>query len=74
MAAFLLPAALKVLRSPAFRANAFYLMTAFYAVERFGLEFLKPYARLLGPLNIFHLACIGLLAYSVILLSRKPDV
>ncbi len=74
MAAFLLMAVLAVPRSPAFRARAFYLMTGFYAAQRFGLEFLKPYAPILGPLNIFHLACLGLLAYSAAMILRKPHV
>lgn len=74
MAAFLALAVWAVPRSATFRANAFYLMAAFYAAERFGLEFLKPYAALVGPLNIFHLACLGLLAYSAIMIFRKPHV
>ena len=74
MAGFLGLAVWAVPHWPSFRADAFYLMTGFYAVERFGLEFLKPYAALLGPLNIFHLACLGLLAYSVAMILRRPDV
>ena len=74
MAGFLGLAVWAVPRKPGFRANAFYLMTGFYALERFGLEFLKPYAALLGPLNIFHLACLGLLAYSFAMIFRRPDV
>jgi prolipoprotein diacylglyceryltransferase len=74
MAGFLLLAVWAVPRSPAFRAKALYLMTGFYAVERFGLEFLKPYAALVGPLNIFHLACLGLLAYSAVMIIRKTHV
>lgn len=73
MAAFLTVALYAVPRHPTFRQNAFYLMAGFYAAERFMLEFLKPYATLLGPLNLFHLTCLGLLAYSA-MMFRKPDV
>lgn len=74
MAGFLAVAVWAVPRKPGFRSNAFYLMTGFYAAERFGLEFLKPYAAVLGPLNIFHLACLGLLAYSAVMIFRRRHV
>ncbi|MGV8985041.1 MAG: prolipoprotein diacylglyceryl transferase family protein [Cypionkella sp.] len=74
MAGFLALALWRIPRSPAFRAYAFYLMTGVYALERFGLEFLKPYAAVLGPLNIFHLACLGLFAYSALMIARKAYV
>ncbi|MCW1917537.1 prolipoprotein diacylglyceryl transferase [Rhodobacter sp. KR11] len=50
---------------PLFAAHGFHLMVGFYAAQRFGLEFLKPYAALLGPLNLFHMTCAGLVAYAV---------
>ncbi|MEO8242720.1 MAG: prolipoprotein diacylglyceryl transferase family protein [bacterium] len=75
MALFLLYAitALKR-RSPVYTANAFYLMAGFYAAERFGLEFLKPYAALIGPFNLFHLACATLFTYAVMMIQRTNDV
>lgn len=44
--------------------RAFYWFVGWYAVQRFIWEFFKPYPRLLGPLNIFQLCAIGLLAYA----------
>lgn len=61
-------------RDPFFHRNGFYLMARFYAVERFGLEFLKPYAPLLGPFNLFHLATTALLAYALTMIFRKSHV
>lgn len=61
-------------RRPFVAANAFYLMAGFYALQRFGLEFLKPYAAILGPFNIFHLACAGLLLYAFTMIRRGRHV
>lgn len=52
------------------RPHGFHLMVGFYAAQRFGLEFLKPYAALLGPFNLFHMTCAGLLAYAVVMGKR----
>lgn len=46
----------------AFR-RAFYVMCAWYGAQRFAWEFLKPYPPLVGPYNIFHLLCLGLVIY-----------
>jgi phosphatidylglycerol:prolipoprotein diacylglycerol transferase len=46
----------------AFR-RSFYALVGWYGAQRFAWEFLKPYPRLIGPLNVFHLLCLGLLAY-----------
>jgi hypothetical protein len=64
MLAFLLPyiAALKLRRSWALR-RSFYVLAGWYGAQRFAWEFLKPYPKLVGPLNIFHLLCLGLIAY-----------
>jgi phosphatidylglycerol:prolipoprotein diacylglycerol transferase len=51
-------------RQHLFMASGFYLMVAFYAAQRFAWEFLKPYAAVLGPFNIFHFVCVGLLIYA----------
>lgn len=44
--------------------RAFYWFVGWYAVQRFGWEFFKPYPRLIGPLDIFQLCALGLLAYA----------
>lgn len=61
-------------RDPFFMANGFYLMIGYYAAQRFVLEFFKPYATILGPLNLFHLVCLGLLAYAFTMMWRGWDV
>ena len=43
--------------------RAFYVLCAWYGLQRFAWEFLKPYPRLIGPLNLFHLICLGLVVY-----------
>jgi len=46
--------------------RAFYGLCVWYGAQRFVWEFLKPYPRLLGPLNLFHLICGGLVIYGCI--------
>jgi len=43
--------------------HAFHAFILVYAAQRFVWEFLKPYPKLIGPLNLFHLLMIGLAAY-----------
>ncbi|WP_375381868.1 prolipoprotein diacylglyceryl transferase [uncultured Sphingomonas sp.] len=64
MLAFLLVylVALARRRRWAFR-RSFYVLAGWYGAQRFAWEFLKPYPRLIGPLNVFHLLCLGLIAY-----------
>jgi phosphatidylglycerol---prolipoprotein diacylglyceryl transferase len=50
-------------RRPWAMRRGFYVMCIWYGVERFCWEFLKPYPRLIGPFNLFHLLCAGLVAY-----------
>lgn len=50
-------------RAPWALRRGFYVMCAWYGAERFVWEFFKPYPPLLGPLNIFHILCLGLVAY-----------
>jgi phosphatidylglycerol:prolipoprotein diacylglycerol transferase len=45
--------------------NGFYLFVAWYALQRFAWEFLKPYPAIVGPFNLFHLICVALFAYGV---------
>lgn len=54
-------------------AHAFHAMIIVYAAQRFVWEFLKPYPKLVGPLNIFHLLMMGLIAYGV-LWWRRDDI
>ena len=44
------------------RAGA--LFVGVYAAQRFLWEFIKPYGTVIGPFNLFHLICLGLLAYA----------
>ncbi len=45
-------------------ANGFYLAVGWYALQRFAWEFFKPYATLIGPFNLFHFVCLGLVLYA----------
>jgi prolipoprotein diacylglyceryltransferase len=60
-------------RSELFLRNGFYLLAGAYAAQRFGLEFLKPYASVIGPLNLFHLICLGLIAYCAAMIFRSRN-
>jgi prolipoprotein diacylglyceryltransferase len=52
-------------------ANGFYLVVGWYAVQRFAWEFLKPYATVAGPLNVFQLVCLGLLVYACLMIRKR---
>ncbi len=52
-------------------ANAFYLFVLCYAVQRFAWEFLKPYSEIVGPLNVFHLACLALAGYGLMMIRQS---
>ena len=56
-----------------FVANGFYLMVMFYAAQRFAWEFLKPYASVVGPFNVFHLVCAGLACYALSMMRGKHE-
>jgi prolipoprotein diacylglyceryltransferase len=51
--------------------NGFAPLVLWYGVERFGLEFLKPYPAVLAGLTVFQIVCIGLVLYALILLRPK---
>jgi len=51
-------------------ANGFHPPVLRYASRRITGEFLDPYRPLLGPLNLSHLACLGLLAYGVVMIRQ----
>ncbi len=52
--------------------NGLYLVLLWYAAQRFLWEFFKPYAPVLGPLNVFHLLSIAVAAYALFMLSTAP--
>jgi phosphatidylglycerol:prolipoprotein diacylglycerol transferase len=72
MTAFLVYALVMLARRDAFfMRNGFYLMVLWYAAQRFLWEFLKPYAAVLGPLNLFHFVCLGLMGYAILMLRSN---
>jgi prolipoprotein diacylglyceryltransferase len=50
-------------RRPWAMRRGFYALCIWYGATRFAWEFLKPYPAVIGPLNLFHLICGGLVAY-----------
>ncbi|MFL5258483.1 MAG: prolipoprotein diacylglyceryl transferase family protein [Hyphomicrobiales bacterium] len=50
--------------------NGFYLVALWYSAQRFLWEFLKPYAAVIGPFNLFHLVSAALIGYSLVMMSR----
>jgi phosphatidylglycerol:prolipoprotein diacylglycerol transferase len=50
--------------------RAFYLFVLFYAAQRFCWEFLKPYPRVLGPLDVFQLLALPMIAYALVFDGR----
>ncbi|MBY0320314.1 MAG: prolipoprotein diacylglyceryl transferase [Reyranella sp.] len=48
--------------------NGFYLTVGWYGLQRFAWEFFKPYATLLGPFNLFHFVCLGLVLYAALMI------
>jgi prolipoprotein diacylglyceryltransferase len=54
--------------------NGFYLFVAWYALQRFAWEFLKPYPAIIGPFNLFHLICAALFAYSIFMIRGTHDL
>lgn len=53
-------------------ANGFYLVVGWYALQRFVWEFFKPYATIVGPFNLFHMVCLGLLLYAGVMIRSRP--
>ena len=47
------------------RTRAFYWFVLWYAAQRFCWEFLKPYRRLLGPLDVFQLLGLAMILYAL---------
>jgi uncharacterized membrane protein YeaQ/YmgE (transglycosylase-associated protein family) len=57
-------------RAPWTMRRGFYALCVWYGVQRFAWEFLKPYPTLVGPFNVFHLICAGLVGYGVVYYLR----
>lgn len=57
-------------RDAFFMLNGFYLLVLVYAGQRFLWEFLKPYGAVVGPFNLFHLICAGLVIYSIAMMAK----
>ena len=55
----------------AVRRTGFYLFIGVYAAQRFAWEFLKPYATVIGPFNLFHLLSLALVAYALVFACRE---
>lgn len=53
------------------RRHGFALFVLVYGGQRFLWEFLKPYPTVLGPFNLFHLLCLGLLAYGGVMIHQR---
>jgi phosphatidylglycerol---prolipoprotein diacylglyceryl transferase len=53
--------------------NGFYLALAYYGLQRFLWEFLKPYGALIGPLTLFHLLSLFILGYATFMLATAPQ-
>ncbi len=46
--------------------HAFHSFVIYYAAQRFCWEFLKPYPKVIGPFNLFHLLCGGMIIYGIV--------
>jgi len=57
-----------------FLRQGFYLFVAWYAVQRFVWEFLKPYPTVIGPLNVFHIICALMLTYSLFMMRTNHEL
>ena len=57
-------------RNAFFMRNGFYILVLVYAGQRFLWESLKPYGAVVGPFNLFHLICAGLVIYSLTMMAR----
>jgi phosphatidylglycerol:prolipoprotein diacylglycerol transferase len=57
-------------RAPWAMRRGFYALCIWYGVQRFCWEFLKPYPTVLGPFNLFHVLCGGLVFYGVVYYAR----
>ncbi|MGR6468143.1 prolipoprotein diacylglyceryl transferase family protein [Rhizobium sp. PAMB 3182] len=59
-----------ILRGSAYwRANGFYLAVGFYGLERFVLEFWKPYGAVIAGLSVFQLLSLLMVGYALVMLQ-----
>ena len=59
-------------RAPqAVAAIGFYVFIAYYAAQRFLIEFSKPYGETVAGLNLFQIGAILLFGYALVMLSRR---
>ena len=54
--------------------RGFYVMAGWYGAQRFVWELLKPYPTVLGPFNLFHVICLGLVIYACIFYRCRPPL
>jgi phosphatidylglycerol:prolipoprotein diacylglycerol transferase len=52
------------------RTTAFYVFVLTYAVQRFAWEMVKPYPRVIGPLDVFQLLALGMIGYALLFYAR----
>ncbi len=52
------------------QTRAFYAFVIWYGAQRFCIEFLKPYPRIFGPFNLFHIIAAGLVCYGCLWWKR----
>lgn len=50
------------------RVNGFYLVVGFYGIERFAIEYFKPYGALGLGLTVFQFLCVALIVYAVLMI------
>jgi len=60
--------------SKLFLTQGFYLFTGWYALQRFAWEFLKPYPKIAGPFNLFHIICVVLFLYSLFMMRNNREL
>ena len=60
--------------SPLFLRNGFYVFVLYYGVQRFLWEFFKPYPPVLGPFNVFHILCLAMIAYSLVMIGKNREL
>ncbi len=50
--------------------HGFYALAIAYGAQRFLWEFLKPYPKIAGPFNLYHLISLGLVVYGCVWIAR----
>jgi prolipoprotein diacylglyceryltransferase len=66
-------AAMLLAGSKRWKRDGFYYAVGFYAVQRFALEFLKPYGALFAGLTVFQFLSIALLVYAVVMIATADS-